>query len=190
MKITWPVALWICGVAMGVGLGRWATNRQVAHLKQQGDSAQAAALARDYAATAFSDSLVQYIDSLKQTKKPVTIKIAMDSAAAARAAQAVAAATTARDSNVALVAEVTALASENTGLRINARTDSLTLWAAMRRGDSLATVLHDQTQEVVRLNALIQQLNSHTLPTWARVSFEVIRTGFAVKGIADVVAGK
>lgn len=182
--------VFILGLAVGIALTYVGTSRQIAGLQHAAADSTTAAHQRDSAVTVYADSLAAVVDSLQLAKRPVTIKIAQDSAAARTAAEAVRRARTASDSNVALVAQVTSLTAEIVGLRSNAHADSLSLWDALARGNALQDSLHAQTRIIVDLNVRIQHLNEHRLPAWARVGFEATRTVLAVKGFVDVVRGR
>lgn len=163
---------------------------EVERLKQRADSAEAAAIARDSAATeqAARDSAV--IDSLQQSKRSRYVTISTDSATQDSLERAMGGLKTARDTIANQAGQIVALKSERDSLRANARTDSLSLWLAMRRGDALRDSLHAQTGTVVALNAEIQRLNHHTFPKWLRVSFTVVEKALAVKGAVDLVQGR
>ena len=182
--------IFVLGAAAGVGFTCFGTNRRIAAVKRASADSTKVALARDSAVTAFADSLAARVDSLQKAKRPVAIKIVRDSTAAAQADSALREAKTASDSNMALVVEVASLLSEVQGLKENAAADSLSLFAAMARGNALQDSLHAQTRTIVGLNQQIQRLNQHVLPKWFRVSFDLIQKGFAVKGIVDVVRGR
>lgn len=180
--------------AFGVGsmfvLSRWSTNQKVAQLQHRGDSVTAAAHVLDSTTTRFADSVRHVVDSLQASKKPVTIKITIDSATAKRYAAALKTARTPRDSNVAYAAQVVALDAEIVGLHRNAHTDSLSLWKAMARGDSLQGALHDQTKTIADLNVEIQKLNHHALPRWVGISFDVAQKTLAVLKLVDIARGR
>lgn len=164
--------------AAGAAWGRWGPDNRVDALKAAADSIAAAAVARDSAALRVADSLRAYADSIANARAPVIVVVRRDSAAAARADAAVAAARTARDSNVALVAAVRARDGALAGMRALAVLDSLTIAAERARGDSLAVALRDQTAAVLDLNARLQSLDRRR-PKWARVAMEVVKIGGA-----------
>ena len=144
--------------AAGFGLAAVVSDQKVAALQQFSDSLAAANVAARHAATRFADSARAVVDSLQRAKRPVTVRITRDSVLADSAARAVARAKTTADSNAALVAQVAAQASEIMGLKKNALTDSLSIWVAIRRGDSLQTAFNAQAERLVALNARIQEL--------------------------------
>ncbi len=153
------------GLAIAFAYDYFVADKGLREAKVYADSVAVAADARESVTTRWADSLRNEIVWLQSTKAPVTVKIVKDSTDAAKAAKAVAAAQTAHDSAQALVVEVASLVNEVEGLKENARTDSLSLWTAMARGDSLQNVVHDQSRAVADLNARIQAL--HPKPTLA-----------------------
>jgi hypothetical protein len=175
-----PVKYLVVGAVLLFGAGFGAAwcwgDAKVEALQAFGDSVQVAADARAAAALAHSAADSAIIDSLQKSKRPVTIRISRDSALADSAAQAVAVAKTAADSNVALVVQVAALKTENAGLRQNARTDSLSVFFAVRRGDSLQVALTEQTKAIADLNRRIQQLTPRT-PKWVKAATYVVTAG-------------
>jgi len=189
-RTTQGLVIFALGAAAGVGFAYLGTNRKIVALQKAAADSTAAALQRDSAVTAFADSLQRRVDSLQKAKRPVTIKISRDSATAARADSALQAAWTTADSNVALTAANVALKDEIVGLRQNAHTDTLSLWAAMARGDALQDSLHAQTHVIVALNVQIQALNHHAMPEWFRIGFGLVEKGLAVKGLVDLARGR
>jgi hypothetical protein len=179
------------GIAAGVLLTCWGVNKQVEHLKQSGNTAQALAAARDSAATAFKDSAFSVIDSLQNAKQPTIIRISVDSAKQDSLKHALAAGLKSQhDTIVNQAAQIVHLESQVADLKVNARRDSLSLFGAMAAAQVLEDSLHAQTKTIVNLNAEIQRLNSHRLPAWARTGFAVLRSGLAIKGLVDVAHGK
>ncbi len=155
----------IAGAALAFSYDYFVADKGLREAKAFSDSVAVASAARESVTSHWADSVRNEIVWLQSTKAPVAIKIVKDGADAAKAAKAVATAQTAHDSVAALVVEVASLASEVEGLKENARTDSLSLWTAMARGDSLQGVVHDQSRAVADLNARIQAL--HPKPTLA-----------------------
>lgn len=155
----------VLGAGAMFGIDRYLSDKGLRELKAHADSVQVASAVRESVTTRYADSLRNEVVWLQNTKAPVVVKIVKDSADASRAARAVAEAKTVGDSNMALVVEVAALASEVAGLRLNARTDSLSLFQAMARGDVLQDSLHAQSRAIADLNARIQAL--HPRPTLA-----------------------
>jgi chromosome segregation ATPase len=178
------------GVAAGVLLTCWGVNKQVEHLKRSGDEAQAAAAARDSAATAFKDSAFSVIDSLQNAKRPTIIRISVDSAKQDSLKRAMGGLKTAQDTIHNQAQQIIALEDQVDSLKVNARRDSLSLFGAMAAAQVLEDSLHAQTQTIRNLDAEIQRLNSHRLPAWARTGFAVLRSGLAIKGLVDVAHGK
>lgn len=188
-KVSAGLILFASGAAAGILLTCWGVNKQVEHLKQSGDSAQAIAEHRDSASTArwVHDSLV--IDSLQKSKAPVVVRITRDSAAQDSLKRALVAGLQSQHDTITNQAlQIVHLEQQVVDLKANARTDSLSLFKAMGVARVLRDSLHAQTKTIVDLNADIQRLNSHRLPGWARVGFELLRTGLAAKGLVDVVS--
>jgi len=184
------LALFVGGL-LGIAALSYTTRREVAALKAAGDSARAAAVARDSAASAASDSMGAIIDSLQSSKAPVTVRITVDSAAQDSLKRALAAGLRSQHDTIAnQAAQIVHLETEVRDLKANARTDSLSLWTALARSRLLEDSLHAQTREVVRLNGRIQDLDGHALPKWLRVSFDVAQKVLAAKGLVDLARGK
>lgn len=180
----------LCLVGVGMILANWSRNQQVTRLKEVADSMATIAALRDTASQHFADSTKLVIDSLQRSKIPRTVILESDSAAEADADKALAKAQTARDSIVALQKSNQGLRQDKIQLLANAHTDSISLAAAIWRGDSIQLVERAQAKTIKDLNNQIQALNAHALPKWARIGFTVLQVGLALKGAGDVIAGK
>lgn len=165
-----PVTSGVIGLAIGVLatglLSKSCADRALAELQAHSDTA--VANVKQYA-----DSLRRASDSLAQRQVRVVTVVRQDTAAAHVARQALAIAKTARDSNVALVGEVTALRSANAGLfeaLALAQTEAAT---ERMRGDSLERVVVDLGRRIAKLKPR---------PKWFTVSLRVVELVAAVKG--------
>lgn len=163
-------------------------RKEIIRLKVVGDSIQAAAVVRDSAAAAEAAASARRVDSLQSTKRRESVRLSASRDSLRRALDGGLA--SAHDTIVNQAAQIVLQDSVITELRENAKTDSLSLWEAMGRGDRLLDSLRVQTAAVVVLNGQIQRLNQHTLPKWLRVSFDVAVKALAAKEIVDLARGK
>lgn len=190
MKLNAVVLAFVAGAVAGGAFAGWSARREVTDLQARSDSVTAAAVSRDSASAEKAAADSATIAALQASKKPATVTIRADSAAQDSLERAMAGLKTGADTIKNQARQIVALKSEVDSLKSNARTDSLSLWTAMRRGDALRDSLHAQTVTIVGLNERIQALSGRTFPKWARISFAIVEKGLAAKGLADVIRGK
>lgn len=158
--------------AAGYSLAYLQGDSKVERLQELSDSLTTAGQQDSVTANRYADSMATVVTTLQKSKQPITIRISQDSALADSAERAVLRARTAAEVITAQSAQITALKSEVVGLRENAKTDSLSLWVAMARGDSLQAVVNTQTTRLSQLNAQVQELTPRT-PAWLRATYKV-----------------
>lgn len=190
-NLKWVFLIFALGVAGGIWFSRWSTNKQIAQLKQHGDSAAAHARAVDSIATATHDSLLKARTKLDQIEHAAEAGVA---SAEHRVEIFHDALHKLADTNTVLLAAIDsserAHADKEAELqRGKDAADAKVLILGVENA-SLLRQVHDLSGQVQSLNAEIQKVNSHSMPQWARTGFAILRAGLAVKGGVDLVRGR
>jgi len=165
------------GLVMGL-VGMWyVSGKQYASLKTFADSTRAADSTQVAQVHHYSDSLEMEVAQLSARKQKIITKVVADTSGIAAAESLIVAASTSRDNIDAQREEIAVLKSVNKSL-FAALAISDTMFAREKqRGDSLQHTLDSVNQSVQQLTERINKL--HGMPTWFKVSVEIVKIGGA-----------